>query len=553
MSARILIVEDEGIVAEDIRLTLETLGYAVPDCLPSGEEAVERIAALEPDLVLMDIHLKGEMDGIEAAQRIQEEWGLPVIYLTAFADDEILQQARLTQPFGYLLKPFKERELHATIEMALYRHQMEKELEAKEAQLHQSQKMEAIGQLAAGVAHDFNNLITIISGYSQLLMKMLDPEDPKRASVEEIDGAAQRAAGLVNQLLAFSRRQPTEPKRLDLNEMVTGVEKMLRRLIGESIELVVQLAPEAMGVHADPVQVEQVLINLAVNARDAMPQGGRLTFETARVDLDPPFVESRPGMRPGAHVVLTVRDTGIGMDEPTRSRLFEPFFTTKEVGKGTGLGLSTVYGIVQQANGHIQVHSQPGKGSTFQVYLPYHREAADAGKKAPSLSPTTQNRETILLVEDEDATRRTLFHLLYKNGFTVLEARDGAEAWEVYTRYEQPIHLVLTDVVMPRMDGFQLAEEVRALCPETRVLFMSGYTEHTLADYGKLALNGECLFKPFTMEVLVRKVREVLDGRMGDGRMGDGESPSARPPEEQGAGRAGKTLQSQEELGSDAR
>jgi PAS domain S-box-containing protein len=382
-----------------------------------------------------------------------------------------------------------------------------------ESQLLQSQKMEAVGQLAGGVAHDFNNMLTVIAGYSAILLEALDENDPNRIDVEEIRRATDRAAGLTRQLLAFSRRQVLQPRMLDLNtEVITGLEKMLRRLIGEDIELVTKLDERLGLVNADPGQLEQVLMNLAVNARDAMPDGGRLVIETANVDLSVNHTGDHIGVTPGRYVVLAVSDTGCGTSGETIARMFEPFFTTKEKGKGSGLGLAAVYGVVKQSGGDIRVHSAAGEGTTFRVYLPrveYETEVA-----LPTSLPKRRvaGTETILLVEDDERLCVLSRRILESRGYTVLEARNGQEALVLCDQHEGRIDLVATDVVMPGIHGGMLVERLAVKRPALRVLFMSGYTDDDLLRRGIVDPRMAFLPKPFTPEILASKVREVLDG-----------------------------------------
>jgi len=382
-----------------------------------------------------------------------------------------------------------------------------------EEQLRQAQKMEAVGRLAGGVAHDFNNLLTVIIGYSDLLLEKLSAGDGMRPPVEEIKKAADRAASLTRQLLAFSRKQMLQPQLLDLNRLLTNVDEMLRRMIGEDIELVTHL-PSGLGrVKADPGQIEQVIMNLAVNARDAMPQGGQLTLEAANVELDSSYVSSHESVLPGHYVMIAMSDTGIGMDAETQAHIFEPFFTTKGQGKGTGLGLAMTYGIVRQSEGHIWVYSEPGKGTTFKVYLPRIDQAVEV--IAPTNAPVDKlslGCETILLVEDEEAVCSLVRGVLESRGYDVLEAKGAYDALEIGGRHKKHIHLLLTDVVMPQVSGRELAEHLAPLHPETKVLYMSGYADHAVVHHGLLEPGTVFLQKPFTPDALARKVREVLDG-----------------------------------------
>lgn len=393
--------------------------------------------------------------------------------------------------------------------------QTEEALRRSEEQFRQAQKMEAIGQLAGGVAHDFNNLLTIINGYSDLLLNgILGPQDAAREAVDEIRKASQRASTLTRQLLAFSRRQVLAPQVLVLNSIVQDMDKMLRRLIGEDIQLTTGLAADLGTVKADPGQIEQVLLNLAVNARDAMPQGGRITIETANVLLDETYAASHPEVRPGSFVMLAVTDTGCGMDAATQVRIFEPFFTTKGAGKGTGLGLATVYGIVKQSGGSIYVYSEAGRGTSFKIYLPRVEEAVAAPVR-PAAAPTPQTRaggqETLLVVEDDDAVRALTRTVLRGKSYNVIEAIDADEALRWVEEHSEPIHLLVTDVVMPGMSGRALAERLTELRPELKVLYVSGYTDDAVVRHGLLEAEIAFLQKPFTPDALARKVRELLD------------------------------------------
>jgi PAS domain S-box-containing protein len=754
----ILIVEDENIVALDIKYLLESLGYGVAAVVSSGEEAIQKAAETRPDLVLMDVKLEGGMDGVEAAEHIQAQSDTPVIYLTAYADHATLERAKITQPFGYILKPFEEKELHTTIEMALYRHGMEKKLKANERwlattlksigdaviatdahghvefmnpvaealtgwgqaealgqeitrvfhivngqtrrrvenpvakalrdrvvvglgnhtllvakdgteipiddnaapirddqghitgavlifhdisdrvqaekaiqrlgtaiqqaaesvvitdtqgtvvyanpaferitgyrqaevvghrtsllrseeqdpasyqelwttitagevwqgrlvnrrkdgvryiadtiitpvrdengaivnyvslqrdvtrelqleeQYHQAQKMEAVGLLAGGIAHDFNNLLTAINGFAELIQFSLSAQDPTHELAGKILQSGRRAADLVRQLLAFSRKQIVHPKLLNLNAVVAELDDMLPRIIGEHIYVETHLAPDLWPVTVDRTQIDQAIVNLVVNARDAMPAGGRLTVETANVRLDEAYVSTHLEVQPGEYVLLAISDTGIGMSEEVKAHIFEPFFTTKGVGKGTGLGLATVHGIVKQSGGHVWAYSELGHGTTFKIYLPRAEGASPepAGPQAGADVP--YGNETILLVEDDDRVRELARRVLQIRGYNLLEARDGQQALQVATEHGSTIHLLLTDVVMPGMSGSALAAQLTQILPGLKVLFMSGYTDEAITHHGVLDPGVAFVQKPFSPAALARKVREVLDG-----------------------------------------
>jgi len=380
-----------------------------------------------------------------------------------------------------------------------------------ENQFRQSQRMEAVGRLAGGVAHDFNNVLTTITGCSDLLLEDLGPEDPKRPEVEAIKAAAARAASLTQQLLAFSRKQVLQTQVLNLNKVVQTLEKMLRRLIGEDVTLQVALSSKLGAVRADPGQIEQVVLNLAVNSRDAMPHGGCLTIETANAVLDEGYVRGHAGALPGRYVMLAVSDTGVGMDAETLSHVFEPFYTTKEVGKGTGLGLSTVYGIVKQSGGHVRVYSEPGQGATFKIYLPQVDELPETGDPPEPLQPVAGGHETVLLAEDDSSVRGIVSDVLTQKGYRVLPAADGQAALAMARGYQGEISLLVTDIVMPGMTGRELAEALTDERPGLRVLYMSGYTDDAVVRHGVLSEGVPYLQKPFGPRALSSRVREVLD------------------------------------------
>ncbi len=797
MSApRILVVDDEIIIAREVEARLNSMGYVVPGIASSGEEAVRLAAEYKPDLILMDIVIKGDMDGIEAAEAIRREFHVPVIYVTAYTDEKTLERARLTEPFAYLVKPFSERELKANIEMALYKHRMEARLrkverwlteavdemthaviaadcegrvtffnqgaeaitawkreealgrsvhevfrlisrssgvpvelqtaaegplvyfsedtalldrsetavpventttvlrdnddrpvgtvsvfrdptgtrygsiaalnadislavsqsltlqgmlqmcaesvaqrlhapfarvwtldtkgttlvlqasaglythldrehsmipvgesaigriasrqephltndvlndpdmsdrewarregmvafagyplvvderllgvmavfsrtelpvstlaaletiahnlsvgvERKrlEEQLRQSQKGEALGQLAAGVAHDFNNLLTIVASCSDMLLtsECVNPED--KALIREIEQAGTRAASLTRQLLAFSRKQVVEPTVLRLNDVVGNIERMLHRLIGEDIALSTQLDPKLKPIIADVGQIEQVVLNLALNSRDAMEMGGQLTIETGNVVLDRDYTQARPELATGNYVMIAVSDTGCGMSPEVLDRVFEPYFTTKEPGKGTGLGLATVFGIVKQWGGHISAYSERGVGTTFKVYFPEGTGEQTASAAESQGLDLPRGDETILVVEDDEAVRSLTCRVLRMCGYTVLEAGSGMMALGVTQKHKGPIDLLLTDVVMPNMGGRSLAKRIAKARPACQVLYVSGYTDDTVVRHGILRAHSSFLQKPFTPRALAEKVRALLDNRSPD-------------------------------------
>jgi len=445
---------------------------------------------------------------------------------------EIFRRAQEIQDANRMLREFQgeleERVLTRTGELRRANEELKREIAERERtedallrseeQLRQSQKLEAVGRLAGGIAHDFNNLLTVILSYSDILLREDAPYGPIRTGLEEIKAAGERAASLTHQLLAFSRQQVLEPEILDVNEVLTQLSQLLKRVLGEDIELHLLLAPVLDSVKADRSQLDQVVMNLAVNARDAMPQGGRLNLETANVTLDEATGESDFDVRPGSYVMLAVSDTGVGMDAATKARVFEPFFTTKERGKGTGLGLSTVFGIVKQSGGTIYVYSEPGVGTAFKIYIPRVEGSHAPAERVPAEARGARGTETILLVEDEDQVREVAGAILRAAGFHVLMAATPAEAILLCEGSPERIDLVLTDVIMPKMNGRQLAERILSLRPEVRMLFMSGYTDDMILHNGILELGASFIQKPVTPDSLTRKVRDVLD-RPADSRL----------------------------------
>ncbi len=637
--AKIVVVEDERVVALDIRTHLQRAGYIVPAVYPSGEEALANIESDEPDLVLLDIRLQGALDGVETAERLQASYGIPFILLTAYADDQTLERARTSQPFAYIIKPFDERELRTAIVIALYRHRMEQALAERqelldttlrsitdgvvvtdvegriqfvndvalqlsdetetnvtraffkdvfrfepmsqqfapkeslsrhacllvrkqgehtpvelmpservgssgvsgyvyvlrdiseqvevqraladrEEQLRRSQKMEAVGRLSGGIAHDFNNLLTVILGYSRLLVEMLDEEEQLdredlRADVLGIQKAAFRSVSLTRQLLAFSRHQVLSPRTIGINTIVTDVEKMLRRLLNEGIALHLALNALDGTVLVDQGEMEQVLMNLVLNARDAVGDrdGASIIIRTEEVSTNAGTTVHTGTLDPGDWVVLHVQDNGSGIPEDHLQQLFEPFFTTKESAQGTGLGLSTVYGIVRQLAGHIDVESQVGRGTKFSIYLPraanQRSETTDA--EAQHYDSFSRGTEVVLLVEDDSSIRALLTRVLAGYGYHVVEAQNAGEAFLLAEDPQRHFDLVVTDIVMPHVSGFKLVERLRKSREGLRFLLISGYAKD-LADHD---LSGhrdvQVLQKPFEPEEFVENVRRALD------------------------------------------
>jgi two-component system cell cycle sensor histidine kinase/response regulator CckA len=637
---QILIVEDDNITAMELEERLHGLGYDVCAVSASGQDAIDQASRLLPDLVLMDIRLRGAMDGVEAAANIRAQLDIPVIYLTAYADQPSLQRAKVTEPYGYILKPFEQRELNTAVEIAIYKHYMERRLRESEqwlaatlrsigdaviatdetksitfvnpvaealtgwvqedalgkgvtevfrvtksvghlhfeqainsvlsdgvainleerllvardgrimpiddslapivdeggnvrgvvlvfrditerkraeeekerlqAQLFQAQRMEAIGVLVGGIAHDFNNLLTTIIGSSSLMLEGLSEGEPLRKALERIKRAGDRGASLTQQILALSRRQVPERRVLDLNAVIIDMEEMLERLIGEDTDLVNAIEPGFRHVRADPVRIEQVIMNLVINAHEAMPEGGKLTMVTETITLDQDQSQHRPHSYPGTFVRLSITDTGSGIDPEIMPRIFEPFFSTKE--KGSGLGLAIADSITRQYKGWIEVHSELGKGTTFQVYLPALSEAAadELGEVAPP--PVLRGRgERILLVEDDDGVRAAISEMLRANGYVPVEAENAEKALDLVEREAGPFALLFSDVVLPDKDGLELVDQCLLLKPDLRVVLTSGYTDQR-SQWALIRERGyRFLRKPFDLSSLLATIGEALD------------------------------------------
>ena len=513
---RLLHLEDNPVDAELILATLNEGG------IPCEADRVDRretfVAALKDgriDLILADYSLPG-FDGITAlalARQLRPD--IPFIFVSGTLGEELAIDAMHRGATDYILKqrlgrlvPSLQRAIRELQERQ-ERARVEEALRQSEKQLRQAQKMEAVGRLAGGLAHDFNNLLTVIMGHAQVLLSDMAADHPYRAKIEEMQQAGDRAATLIRQLLTFSRKQPSTPKVLSVNPLITNFETMMHRLIGEDLELTLKLAPQDLRIKADPAQIEQVLMNLVVNARDAMPKGGKLTIETSLVELNriPMYHVQPPAL--GTFVKLSVTDTGSGMPADVLGHIFEPFFTTKEEGKGTGLGLSTVFGIVTQQGGGLDVTSRVGQGSRFDVYLPCAESSPD---QIPSGEPprmSHRGHETVLLVEDDSSVRELVRDELKQLGYRVLESKNGLEACLVATRQIGHVQLLLTDVVMPGMSGTELAQHLRILKPDLRILFMSGYADDVgIGAHDQLS---DYLQKPFTPELLAQRIRRLLD------------------------------------------
>ncbi len=640
--SRILVVEDEAIIAEEIQDRLARLKFDVVGVEDTGPQAIEAVRRHQPDLVLMDIRLKGKMDGIQTAEEIRKQANVPIVYLTAHSDSATLQRAKETAPLGYVLKPIHERELEVAIELAMHRHTLETRLresesryavtlqsigdavlatdavgritflnrvaesltgwrsdEAKgmlageifavvdevsrepipnpisrcldtaetvrltaaalllardgnavpiddsaapilgsdgdllgavvafrdirdrrqaenallkaETQLRQAQKLEAVGQLAGGVAHDFNNFLTAINGYCELLLQTAMLDENSTRMVRRIFEVSERSAQLTRQLLAFSRQQKLSPRAIDLNRLIEHSNMLLRRLIDENIAIKLSLARDLPTVIADPVQIEQIIMNLVVNARDAMPNGGTLRIETSSMMVSEPLIGPRAEMEMGQYIQIAISDTGVGMDAATQERIFEPFFTTKERGKGTGLGLATVYGIVKQSGGFIYVYSEVGHGSVFKIFLPAALNQTASVVPAETVAARPHGNETILLVEDNESVRQATAEAIQAFGFQVIAAQDADEALELVGGRTLKIDILVSDVVMPGLSGPAFAEELLKIMPDIPVLFISGYTDSSFEPAIKRIPGAELLQKPFVPIQLAGRIREILD------------------------------------------
>jgi PAS domain S-box-containing protein len=629
--ARILIVEDEHIVALDIKTHLAKYGYNVPAIFSSGEEALENIEDIAPDLILMDIKLQGKMDGLATSDIVKKKYNIPVILLTAYADEETIQKAKLTQPFAYIIKPFEERELRTAIVIALYRHEMEKKLQEREhlfstmiqsiddgviitdvgnaveflnraaegmcgkdladvegssiddlftfipvdsqtvkgtaaldnlfqisrsdgghifvekrvlsllddnnsmtgyvwilhditdsvkaanalheseAQLRQAQKMEAVGRLSGGIAHDFNNLLTVIQGYSKLILESEETTDEIRQDVEGISTAVKRSSSLTKKLLTFSRHQIMELKTLKINKLLMEIKKMLSRLIGERVVIQYSLNAEPSMVRVDQGQIEQVLVNLVLNASDAVENGGSISIQTERKTVSETITTPMGDVEHGTYIVLTVRDNGGGIPEDIVENIFEPFFTTKEAGKGTGLGLSTVYGIIQQSEGYINVESRRDEGTVFTIYLPAINKAEETEETKDDIPGELQGSETILLVEDDENLRDLLDKVLQNNGYKTIVAQNAGEALLICENSSTAIDVLISDVIMPHLNGDKLASRLRKIMPELKILLISGYPD-TLKD--SVLFSEQNMFflqKPFEVDSLLATIRNLCD------------------------------------------
>ncbi len=636
---KIILVEDEYVIAMEIQDRLEKLGYDVCATIPSGEKAVEKIKDLQPDLVIMDIMLEGNMDGIETAEQIQNIMDIPVVYLTAYSDKETLERAKITQPFGYIIKPLEERELHSNIEIALYKHSIEQKLKENEEwlsttlksigdavittdkkgkitfinsiaealtgwkhdqvfgkevnkifnpidaqtrdkqpdliekvlqeekvaslpsnsllinkdkreipidesaapikddqgningvvlvfrdiserkklqeKLQHSQKMEAVGTLTGGLAHDFNNIMTAIQVSTELTIMELSDSSIKKDellnTLLDINRHSKHGAELTRQLLQFSRQHPMQPIKTNLNFLIENLLKMLTRLISEDIKIITEFDSELLPIKADQGTIKQVILNLALNAQDAMPQGGKLIIKTKNHILEENEINNKPELKPGRYVSLSVLDTGIGMNEDMLNHIFEPFFTTKEVGKGSGLGLSVVHGIVKQHNGFLTVESTPNKGTTFKIYIPVYTEKEQKPIKIIEEKEITKGEgERILLVEDDEIILKYVEKTLVRNGYSVYPAQNSNQALKIFKKEKGKFDLLFSDVVIPGKNGFKLAEKFLEINKHLKVILSSGYSDPKLQGHSIKEKNFRYIEKPYKINKLLTLIQEVL-------------------------------------------
>jgi two-component system, cell cycle sensor histidine kinase and response regulator CckA len=508
-SLRVLFIGERGV--EEVATELANGGYDPSiECVTTVAQLVN---ALESpwNIAISDMTV-GSFGALPALRAIQQKGlDLPLIVVSGNIKDSDALTALKAGAADHMRRGHLTR-LNAAVERELRAAKMRRERTQLEEQFRQAQKMEAVGRLAGGVAHDFNNLLTVITGYSDLLLANPELKEQQRTALQQIRRSAERGGALTHQLLAFSRRQPLEARSIHINGLIMQLEKMLRRLIGEDIELVTIPAAAEDTVEADPGRLEQVIMNVAVNARDAMPGGGKLTIETGTAHLDESFSARRLGVAPGRYVLISLTDTGTGMDEETLSHIFEPFFTTKGDGRGTGLGLATAYGIVHQSGGAIRISSQLNHGTIARIYLPLAQGKAQLTTEEAPVPEATTGFETILLVEDETRVRKLILDVLQARGYQVLEATRGEEALRLARLHGASIDMAVVDVVMPEMSGPDLVRQIEPLCPKLRVLFMSGYTDEAILHHGITESSVAFLQKPFLPDVLARRVREVLDG-----------------------------------------
>jgi signal transduction histidine kinase len=529
---KILIIEDESIIAKDLEICLTHLGWDAVKISYSGREAVKQANIWQPDMILIDIKLGKGMDGIDVARKISAFSDVPVIYLTAYADNETLERAKITRPYGYIVKPFDERNLQATIEMALHKYRSDKRMKHLEDQLRQTQKMEALGTLAGGIAHDFNNLLTVIMGYTELSLRKLPEHNEARRSIEHVFTASKRAKELVKQILSFSRQSEEKKHPLQISLVVNEVLSLLRSSLPPSIEIRNGLKASGSLVKADPSQIHQVMMNLCTNAAHAMKKkGGILEVSLEDVDIGsgvnpgPPGSRVHDNLKPGAYVCLSVSDTGRGMVNDVKTRIFEPYFTTKNPGEGTGMGLPVVQGIVESHGGTIKVHSTPGQGSDFRVFLPRINGAAHP-RFIPSPSVRGGN-ERILFIDNEFVLVELARELLEQLGYTIVGRTDSLKALEDFRANPHRFDMVITDLTMPHMNGIQLARKFMKIRPDIPIILCTGFSNTTAAREALKIGIKDVVMKPMVLETMAHAIRKNLDRKeKGKTRQSAGKSKS---------------------------
>ena len=509
----IFLVEDESIVALDLKNNLERLGYSVIGNVPSGEEALELLKNLRPDLIIMDIKLQGTLDGIDTAAILNKHYQIPFIILSAYSDDGIIERAKHVEPYGYIIKPFGSNSLRTSIEMAMYRAQMNSEMEKLEMQLRQSEKMKAVGNLAGGIAHDFNNILTVILGYTSLIEEKLSLNESIETDIEGIKHAALRANSLTKHLLSFSRKQVLNPEFVEINIIIENISRMVSRLIPENIVFSVISDSESQVVFIDQAQIEQVILNLVLNAKDAMPDGGTLILKSKIIKLEKKTFVTTGTVPKGMYVSISVKDNGIGISSDDFNHIFDPFFTTKLLHKGTGLGLASVYGIIEQSGGYIDVESSKGKGALFTVYLETSTEKVLVNNNLDQeINNKLTGSETILVVEDDSEIRMLIVKMLSTSGYNVIESSNPGEAILLSENKEINFDLLLTDVFMPLMNGKQLSDRLYSMGKHFETLFISGHESEKVKSLDIDIIHKQFLSKPFQRLDLLAIVRRTLDG-----------------------------------------
>lgn len=511
----IFLVEDEAIVALDLKNHLERLGYSVLGSVPSGEEALDLLKELKPDLIIMDIKLQGKLDGIDTAAILNKRYGIPFIILSAYSDEGIIERAKHVEPYGYIIKPYRNNNLRASIEMAMYRAKMKNEVIKLEMQLRQSEKLKAVGNLAGGIAHDFNNILTVILGYTTLIDEKLSLNENIKSDIEGIRTAALRANSLTKHLLAFSRKQVLNPELVEIKVIIENMSRMISRLIPENIKFNIISDYDSQIVFIDQAQIEQVLLNLLLNAKDAMPEGGTLVLKSKITRLEKHLQVTTGTIKKGNYVCISVQDNGSGISYEDFNHIFDPFFTTKPLNKGTGLGLASVYGIIEQSGGYIDVQSEPGKGASFTLYLEASSKSfmkADSTERASKES--FKGTESILVVEDQDEIRELVVKMLITNGYQTLESSNPGEAILLSENKDMKFDLLITDVFMPLMNGKQLSERLHSMGKQFKTIFISGYESHTVENTGIDTVSKKYLSKPFQGDDILALVRRTLDGKV---------------------------------------